>query len=39
MKRCELDYNVDNEELEQVTEFVHLKGLIMGDGHCTKDIK
>ena len=35
----ELKVRLDGEELEQVTEFVYLGGLITEDGQCTKDIK
>ena len=35
----ELKLKPDGEELEQVTEFVCLGGLITEDGQCTKDIK
>jgi len=35
----ELEVKLDGEELEQVTEFVYLGGLITEDGQCTKDIK
>jgi len=38
-KRCNMKINLENTELEQVSNFVYLGGLMTEDEKCTMDIK